>query len=421
MDNLDKDLDDLLSARPFKNKKFNLKNKEKVMLEINHPKKRPSYSYRSRMIVPIAIIVTACIAFFIWLPSIERDNPIQGNENNLVETPIEQNDEGMTLAENEDGVKIFVKQEDEKDGSYSKIYVKNQSGLVRSFDWEQKFWDPDFPPTMEYIDVNNDSLEELLIVMTQDHGAGVFLQEAHILQVDNLETLLIEAPVNYVTNYTSSSITIKNGKVSVQLKVKDDSYNYSLKESEAGVWYENLNFNYISLYHVRNNLLQVDIPAVASVGGLTVGRVTLTYGYDKSSDSMNVIDMTFTDTNGEKAENTIIKYGAAIADRDTKTLAELYGGSYDWLEMFAPETDRTNKEKIFEAYLQIIPDLYKYNEYIKKTKVSDDEYIFVITFKREDGSLFDVGDTESRHSTFTYTVKKIDGQFKVMEPPPYQA
>ncbi|MNE96933.1 hypothetical protein D3C80_1952130 [compost metagenome] len=57
---------------------------------------------------------------------------------------------------------------------------------------------------------------------------------------------------------------------------------------------------------------------------------------------------------------------------------------------------------------------------VSKEVVNDDEIVYTITFKREDGSQFDVGDKETRNSKFKYTVKKIDGRFKVMDPPPYQ-
>lgn len=121
-------------------------------------------------------------------------------------------------------------------------------------------------------------------------------------------------------------------------------------------------------------------------------------------------------------EDVLKQYVNAITDRDYATMVELYGGDYDWLQMFAPESDRQDKEKIFESYIQsVMPEKISFNEIKDKKEISEDEFVFVITFKDEDGTLFEVRTEESSKTEFTYTVKKVDGVFKVMEPPPYQS
>lgn len=121
-------------------------------------------------------------------------------------------------------------------------------------------------------------------------------------------------------------------------------------------------------------------------------------------------------------EDVLKQYVNAITDRDYATMVELYGGDYDWLQMFAPESDRQNKEKIFESYIQsVMPEKISFNEIKDKKEISEDEFVFVITFKDEDGTLFEVRTEDSSKTEFTYTVKRVDGVFKVMEPPPYQS
>ncbi len=87
----------------------------------------------------------------------------------------------------------------------------------------------------------------------------------------------------------------------------------------------------------------------------------------------------------------------------------------------SPEVERTNKEKIFGNYLKVIPEKIYLNEIITTEIVSEEEVIYTITYKKEDGSLFDVGDTQNRTSEFQYRLKKINGQYKVIDFPPYQA
>lgn len=121
-------------------------------------------------------------------------------------------------------------------------------------------------------------------------------------------------------------------------------------------------------------------------------------------------------------EDVLKQYVNAITDRDYATMVELYGGDYDWLQMFAPESDRQDKEKIFESYIQsVMPEKISFNEIKDKKEISENEFVFVITFKNEDGTLFEVRTEDSSKTEFTYTVKRVDGVFKVMEPPPYQS
>lgn len=114
-------------------------------------------------------------------------------------------------------------------------------------------------------------------------------------------------------------------------------------------------------------------------------------------------------------------YTTAITNQDYKTLVSLYGGSYEWISGFTNESQREDKEKIFENYLKVIPEKIFLNEIIEKQVINEEELRYTITYKKSDGTLFDVGSSASRSSKFNYTIKRINGNYKVMEPPPYQA
>ncbi|MNP27523.1 hypothetical protein D3C76_1204390 [compost metagenome] len=125
----------------------------------------------------------------------------------------------------------------------------------------------------------------------------------------------------------------------------------------------------------------------------------------------------------DEAEEVLNQYTTAITEHDYSSLVELYSGDYDWLSNFSSEEERNDKEKVFANYLTAVlgeTEKIYLDSIVSKEVVNDDEIVYTITFKREDGSQFDVGDKETRNSKFKYTVKKIDGRFKVMDPPPYQ-
>lgn len=76
--------------------------------------------------------------------------------------------------------------------------------------------------------------------------------------------------------------------------------------------------------------------------------------------------------------------------------------------------------KLIDQYLKLLPRI-SLNEILEQTVVSKDEYIFVITLKLEDGTLFHTREFDTITEKFTYTVKRVDGKLKMMELPPYQA
>lgn len=121
----------------------------------------------------------------------------------------------------------------------------------------------------------------------------------------------------------------------------------------------------------------------------------------------------------ENLQLTLEQYMQAITNRDAETLVELYGGSYQGLMNLSPETDPDDEQKLFNQYLELIPNI-SLKEILDQTVVSKDEYKFVITLKHEDGTLFQTQESDIITDKFTYTVKRIDGRLKVMEAPPYQ-
>lgn len=126
-------------------------------------------------------------------------------------------------------------------------------------------------------------------------------------------------------------------------------------------------------------------------------------------------------TTRDHPDEIIQKYANAISDGDTRVLVELYGGDYEWLAIFSPVKERDDKEMIFENYLKVIPEKIYFNEIVEKKEGGEGEIIYTITFKKDDGSLFDVGNTQKRNNRFQYTVKNVNGRYRVMNPPPYQA
>ncbi|MNZ36241.1 hypothetical protein D3C78_536560 [compost metagenome] len=420
MSKQDKELDELLSSRPFHNKKFTSKHKEAVLRDISSGKKKsPSFIERYKLVFSTLVIGAICAGGIFLLPNLLEQQPSTGGT--VVQQPPAVEEEQLTLAQNVEGYRVFVFPSEEKDGIYSTMYVESPSGEVVSYPWELRYYEPDFPITMELTDLDQNGAEELLIIVTQERGAGAFLQDIHMLNTKDLSEIAVQDPIDYVNSHSSSTIVNKDDKVNINLEINKKGFRFSYEAKEAGVWNEQLSFGYILNYSMQDNRLQAEIPAVASVGGLSVGSIILEY---KLVDGRLTVDsIVFEDTGLIESEQALILYTDAIFKREPSRLAELYGGDYDWLSNFLtdPKAGREDKTKIFESYLEAMPGAIKSKDIVKRTQVSPDEYVYVVTFQYEDGTLFETRAVEMTNSQFTYTVKRINGAFKVMEPPPYQA
>jgi len=142
-------------------------------------------------------------------------------------------------------------------------------------------------------------------------------------------------------------------------------------------------------------------------------KLTLSQSTNSKEESKN-------DNAIENPQDTLEQYIQGIANQDASKLVELYGGSYQGLINLFPETDPNDKQKLFDQYLKLMPKI-SLKEILEQTEVSKDECTFLITFKQEDGTLFHTREFDTITDEFTYTAKRVDGNLKVMELPPYQS
>ena len=105
----------------------------------------------------------------------------------------------------------------------------------------------------------------------------------------------------------------------------------------------------------------------------------------------------------------------------------LYGGEYEQLQVFNTEIDPAEHVALWTwACDQQLLQCLEVRSAIFK-KLIGDSYIFQVEFNNPDGSLFVLGPCCGANETemppvsqFEYTVSRtIDGQFKVMNTPPY--
>jgi hypothetical protein len=125
------------------------------------------------------------------------------------------------------------------------------------------------------------------------------------------------------------------------------------------------------------------------------------------------------------ARQTLIRFFTFLHDGLYGEAAALYGGSYEDLPVVRDDLPPTSEDKalVWESECELLQCLL-ISRVVEETQVSPDEYRFVVEFMNEDGTLFVLGPccgaTEAEMPPvwqWLYSVKRVDGQFKVMEAP----
>lgn len=99
--------------------------------------------------------------------------------------------------------------------------------------------------------------------------------------------------------------------------------------------------------------------------------------------------------------------------------------SWDWLRIFSPEERREDKAMVLAEYCDAVrtclPVVIE-----DSVRNEDDSFSFTVHFLKDDGTIFVLGPccgaTEEEmppQRTFAFTVKKIEGIYKVMDVPVY--
>ncbi|GEM_PF-3498848 len=115
-------------------------------------------------------------------------------------------------------------------------------------------------------------------------------------------------------------------------------------------------------------------------------------------------------------ENVLLAYFHYLSNEDYEALVTVYGGSYELLQGYHADVDPNNYAELFRRYIHITGgQAVQIKDILDSKKITDHEYQYTLTFLHLDGTEFFGG------KQYSYTVKRINGKFLVMEIPPYLA
>ena len=126
------------------------------------------------------------------------------------------------------------------------------------------------------------------------------------------------------------------------------------------------------------------------------------------------------------ARHTLLTFFTLLHEGRYAEATSLYGGAYDVMREQNPDIPTDDYAGLWKAACSHQSPCLLVSRIVEEDPISQDEFEFVVEFVWLDGMLFKLGPccgaTEAEMPPvwqFPYTVKKIDGQFKVMEGPVY--
>jgi hypothetical protein len=127
----------------------------------------------------------------------------------------------------------------------------------------------------------------------------------------------------------------------------------------------------------------------------------------------------------EAARRALGAYFDALAAGDYSTAEALYGGSYDMLTTWNPDTPAADLDTLWKlACTQNGLQCLRLRAVVLAQQISESEFKFTVEFNNADGALFQQGpccgdDTAPTLETFEYSVVDSGAGWKVMDLPPY--
>ncbi len=126
------------------------------------------------------------------------------------------------------------------------------------------------------------------------------------------------------------------------------------------------------------------------------------------------------------ARHTLLAFFTLLHDGRYTEAVPLFAGDYETIRIQNPDTPPNDFAALWQASCTHQTPCLLVSRIVEENLISQGEYGFVVEFVRLDGTLFKLGPCCGETETdmppvwqFPYTVKKIDGMFKVMEGPVY--
>ena len=238
--------------------------------------KRPKF-----WVFVFSIVIVAVIT--IGLISNSKDVEIIGSTDETADKIII-TQKGFVLAES-DRVTLYAN--NEKEGMYERITVLTKDNS-KTFSWAN-VTNQTYAPTINISDINNDDKDEVIIILTTGYGTNVLQQEIHILNMEDLTEINLQNPIETINKKVTSTIAKNESNVDVSIKWDGNVIEKRYNESDAGIWFDKVEFGSIIKYEIIAGKITVIVPGAVSPSEFPV-TVLVEYGPDFEVDTITIKD-----------------------------------------------------------------------------------------------------------------------------------
>lgn len=190
---------------------------------------------------------------------------------------------------------LYSLDSDEGKGVYQEILL-DVKGKQKIFNWIVDSG-LSFRPQLILSDINNDSKKELIVITTKWTGTGINVQEVHIFNIDTLEEIKVQDPLDIISKNVKTKVNKTKDIIDIKININGKEtniggeninmiYNESLFKKR---WRDNLYFGNMINYEFTNGKLK------ASIGGQVsfiayIGEVKVEYKFENNMLVANKID-----------------------------------------------------------------------------------------------------------------------------------
>ena len=171
----------------------------------------------------------------------------------------------------EEKIYLYGLNRNESDSNYKNV-ILSINGINKVFNWQSgSLIEEQYLPHLYLSDLNNDDKKELVIVLNEAGGTGVYKNTVHIINPENFTEYKVEDPLDIINKNISTKISskeieiLKNGTIE-----KSFANDYNISK----VFFE----DYINYTILENNKLQATVGIEFDQRGY-LGNILIEYSF----------------------------------------------------------------------------------------------------------------------------------------------
>ena len=124
---------------------------------------------------------------------------------------------------------------------------------------------------LHYLDLNNDGKKEVVVMLTEDKGTGIFLNTVNIINPENLSEYKVKDALDII--HSKIDIRILSKK-EMEIKIDDTIYNAKILKPTRPSEIEKTFFHHYIGYYVEDNTLKakvgIEVQFLAYIGNIVI-------------------------------------------------------------------------------------------------------------------------------------------------------